>query len=399
MDFAARNQRSGTGGDSCGKTRISLKQEGTVNATTGINLPYSNSGRSVAFSHVVMPIRSLLPVLVATACLAFTASAQQQYTLLDETFPSGDKASLQVAVGDADIHVDTDAESGIRVTVLVVAPSEDLAKRYFEAQRFDVALRDGQVHVLTEPNDGWQNPLRRPIEVQIQIEAPRSTDMRLRTSDGDVVVGNVDGDVMVRTSDGDIAAGVLTGTSFEARTSDGDVAVAAVKYKDVLVRSSDGDIELGSASAEEVTVSTSDGDIHIGELSATSDIHTSDGSVMIGRLISDSSQIRTSDGDILCGSVDGGLAARTSDGNIEARLENPGTVTLKTTDGDIDIEFSSSLAATLDLTATDILMMNCCESFVGTWSWEGHHAEGTLNGGGMRLQAVASDGSVRVRNF
>lgn len=317
--------------------------------------------------------------------------------MLDETFPSGDRAALKVAVADANIHVDTNRKSGIRVEVVVEAPTEEMARRYFEDQRFDVAVRDGQVHVLSEPEESWKNPFRRPVAVHVTIESPRSTDMRIRTSDGDIVVGNVDGDFLVRTSDGDIAAAVLTGTMFEARSSDGDVVVASLDYKNIVARSSDGDIEIGTATAEEVTVSTSDGDIHIGELTGTSDIHTSDGSIQVGRLVSDSSMIRTSDGSIVCGSVDGKLTARTSDGDIEARLVNPDAIALRTMDGDIRLEIPPKLAADFDFSGSEILMMECCESFVG--SRDEHQAEGKLNGGGPRLQAATSDGTVSVRAY
>ncbi len=82
--------------------------------------------------------RSLIVLLIAASFLAPAALAQQQFTFLDETFSTGDRAALKLDVGDADVQVDTDRESGIRVMILVEARNEDRARRYFEAQRFDV---------------------------------------------------------------------------------------------------------------------------------------------------------------------------------------------------------------------------------------------------------------------
>ena len=284
--------------------------------------------------------------------------------------------------------------------ILVEARDEDRARRYFEAQRFDVAERDGEVQVLTDPEEGAFSDLRRELrelEVQISVTAPRSMDIRLRTSDGDIQIGDIDGDVMLATSDGDLATGDLNGTMFDARTSDGDIYVPSAEFKNIVVRSSDGDIALGAVTAEETTARTSDGDIYIEGLAGISDIQTSDGDISVGSLVSSSSQIRTSDGDISIGSAEGDLTARSSDGDIAAVLVQPGTVALRTSDGDISLEIPEKLAASLDFTASEIQMTDCCESFEGTR--EEGRAKGEINGGGSRLQAHASDGTVRVRAY
>ncbi len=341
-----------------------------------------------------MYAKTLLIAFATTIVLALPACAQRQYNMLDEAFPVKDKTALKVAVSDADLNVTTGATREIRVQILVEARSEDRARSYFEAQQFDVALRDGEVQVLSEPKRGSRGYLRDEPEIKITVTTPRLLDLRLRTSDGDIVVGDVDGDVLVRTADGDIAAGVLTGTMFEARTSDGDITVESADFKNVVVETSDGDIGIGEAIAEEVTVHSSDGDIHVDQLTGITDIRTSDGDIHVGAVISSSSRIQTSDGDISLENVEGDLMARSSDGNLVVELVQPGTVTLRTIDGDVAVTLPADYATSLDLAATEI-RMDCCASFDGRR--EEGRVEGHVNGGGARLQAETSDGIVYLR--
>ena len=341
-----------------------------------------------------MHAKNLLIVFAASVAFAVSASAQQQYSMLDETFTTKDKAALKVAVSDADVELISGSGGEVRIQILVEAQSKQRAQRYYQAQHYDVALRDGTVEVLSQPESGNRINLRDRPETQIILTAPNLVDLRLRTSDGDIQIGDANGDVFVRTSDGNIGIGAISGLMFEARTSDGDISVESAEFKNVVIRTSDGDISVGQASAEEVTAHTSDGDIHFDHLAAVADLRTSDGDIHAGALVSTSSKVQSSDGDITLLNVAGDLTARSADGDLAVDLVQPGTVILKTTDGDVSVTVPENYAAFIALVGATV-QLNCCNSFEG--QRDERRVEGRVNGGGPRLGVTASDGTVRLR--
>ena len=338
-----------------------------------------------------------LPTVVAMCLALVQVGLAQPHAMLDESFSIAGHASLRVDVSDADVEVSSGAAGSIRVQISVDGKSEARARKYFEAQEFDVALRDGVLHVAS-PADSYRNIagilLRDDPDILIVVTAPRSVDMRVQTSDGDIVVNDVEGDVLLKTSDGDITAGTLSGTMFEARTSDGDISMKSADFKNIVAQTSDGDMTLGETTAEEVSARTSDGSIHIRSLSGIADIKTSDGDIFVGSLVSASSTIHTADGDVVLEGVEGDLAVTASDGNVTVELSQPGDVSIKTSDGDVLVTLPQDLPADLTLLGSRV-QLDCCPAFEGRTAKES--VEGRLNGGGTPLYIRASDGTVVIR--
>ena len=338
--------------------------------------------------------RNLLSLFAASLLLASTAMAQETFSLLKTSFSVADNAAVKLAVADADVTISTGATSDIQVEIHVRAADREQAVNHFEAQNYSVEMPDGIVTILDEPERRTRNYTRRSPQVQIAVTTPVSVDLRLRTADGDLVVGKVEGDVLIKTSDGDIVADHLTGTMFEARTSDGDIVLESLDFKNVVIQTSDGDVVVRHADAEEVTAHTSDGDIHFGQLNGIADIRTSDGDIHMGALASSAGQIRTSDGDIVLEQVNGNLTATTVDGNLVVDLVGPEAVTLRTSDGDVVVSIPASHGADLNLRGSDV-RLDCCGSFEGQRQKE--RIEGRVNGGGAPLRISSSDGSVVLR--
>lgn len=343
-----------------------------------------------------MRYRIRLSALVTALLLTPVALAQQTFTMFERSYePAGD-ATVRVDVADADFSVETGSGNGFQVEILVRASDPDLARRYYEAQQYSVAFTGGILEVRDAPSNGFRVNWKRGdyAQAHIGISAPESIDLRLRTSDGDLFVGDVNGDVYVRTSDGNISADRLVGVMFEARTSDGNIIVESAEFKNVVLHTSDGDIVVEHADAEEVTAITSDGDIHFGQLLGIADVRTSDGDIHMGSLQSSSGKVRTSDGNIVLESVDGKLTASTSDGNVVVDLVRPDAIMLKTSDGDIVVSVPDDHGARLSLTGNRV-SMDCCPSFEGKKTQR--HIEGVVNGGGVPIQLSASDGMVVLR--
>jgi hypothetical protein len=249
-------------------------------------------------------------------------------------------ATLLVDVAEADVDVRSSTADGARVRVFVSARDLDWGRTVFEDMRFtveqsgntlEVRARDPQIRY-----DRWHR--NRGVGVRVEISLPRASTLDLRTSDGDIRVGDVDGDVRAESADGDIA--------------------------------------LGSVNA------------------STIEVHTMDGDIWVRRAVAARASISTQDGDVVVQSSRGDLGVRTSDGDIRVRLEDAAEVTLTTHDGDITISMERSLRADVELEGEDVVVGGGLE-LVGRITRRG--ALGTLNGGGPRLVAATQDGTITLR--
>jgi Putative adhesin len=139
----------------------------------------------------------------------------------------------------------------------------------------------------------------------------------------------------------------------------GHVRLVVPKGLEVRVRNSDGSVVLRDLTGP-VDVSTSDGSVSATNLTGKLALHTSDGSLNASNLRSDTVDATTSDGSVHL-SFDvapSGVAAHTSDGSIEIVVPSDGTayaVTATTSDGSrtISVPTNSSSAHRLTLGTSD----------------------------------------------
>ena len=146
--------------------------------------------------------------------------------------------------------------------------------------------------------------------------------MSLRSSDGDIDIGEVRGEeLMVQTSDGDISGGTLQAARMRLRTSDGDINVKRAAG-DIEANTSDGDIVMRLGSIERVRVTTHDGDIvlYVPEgLAADVSLEGEDLTVAPGFTLQGQVSSRR-----INGTLNGGgptVDARTNDGEISLRID------------------------------------------------------------------------------
>ncbi|MEJ2239703.1 MAG: DUF4097 family beta strand repeat-containing protein [Gemmatimonadales bacterium] len=263
-----------------------------------------------------------------------------QELMLDRSFDVGTGAALKVDVSDGDVEVRSGATGSASVKVYVQARDGEWGREVFERMQFDVGkdgdgvavrARDAQVRDYE-----WRD--RRGVGVKVEITIPEDFKIDIRTSDGDVDIGRINGPVEVRTSDGDIGLGMVRGPEISVETSDGDVIAESLE-------------------AESISLQTSDGDIDVGIRGTTTRIST-------------------------------------SDGDIRLRLLAPGAVSLRTGDGDITVYTDRSLPADLELHADDVYL----ESEIQIEGRIGDRgARGKLNGGGPLLVARTGDGTISIR--
>lgn len=334
--------------------------------------------------------------------------------MVDETFKVSNGENLSVSVGDADIDVETSESNEARIQVLLDGSDMDKARAYFEDQNFEIS-RDGKtIHVVTRPerrNYSWNRTGNAGIQVHINI--PESFNVSLKTSDGDIRLGRLNGETSIHTSDGDIITDAIMGPAISIRTSDGDISTALLDAREVSVTTSDGDIDLNDIRAENISIRTSDGDIRGNHLTGISSVSTSDGDIIIttlegekvavrtsdGEINTDrvdalESQFQTSDGSILLKSVSGALTAKTSSGNLDVTLGDVEKAYLRTGDGDIYIRAPHDYSAALYLKGERVRVSS---GFQFDGKLKEDEAEGRINGGGRSIEARTSDGEVVFR--
>jgi DUF4097 and DUF4098 domain-containing protein YvlB len=208
------------------------------------------------------------------------------------------------------------------------------------------------------------------LEVRYEISLPRKFEVDLKTSGGDLRMGDLEGNVKARTSSGAIALKHITGAvaaensggdilveeaggDLTAHTSSGAIRVQKVGGKAKLSNSG-GDILVGEADSSvvaktssgairlktikgEVEASDSGGDIGIEEAGGEVTVSTSSGSLRIGRAKGQTVTAKNSGGDIVVGEVEGKLRASTSSGAIRIRVAR-GAVVASNSGGEIAIE-------------------------------------------------------------
>ena len=335
--------------------------------------------------------------------------------MIEERFKVSAGDHLSVNVGDADIMVLTGETDEAHVEVYLESNNMSKAREYFENQRFEVKQEAGTVYVLTRPVRKNYSGIRfGSMNIQVKVAIPSEFNVNLKTSDGDVALEELEGEVSISTSDGDIATGNVVGSDFMVRTSDGDIRTESIESETVSITTSDGDIKAYDIIADDVSIRTSDGDIGARNIEgnaaiSTSDgdlrvnsfsgselaLRTSDGEIMADEVDAETSQFQTSDGNIRLKRVRGSLTAKTSSGDVYAEIEEAGSeIYLNTVDGDIELSVPGNLGAELSLKGERVRVSS---SFSFDGQLKKNHADGVINGGGTRIEARTSDGSVIFR--
>jgi hypothetical protein len=159
-----------------------------------------------------------------------------------------------------------------------------------------------------------------PVQVDFVVTVPASFATDLRTSGGDIIVGDLAGKVLAHTSGGDIKLGHIA-ADVDASTSGGNVSLVDGSGS-VHLRTSGGNVFVGRAVGP-TDLSTSGGDIKVDSVENTLHAGTSGGDVRAGLsgALKGDCVLSTSGGRVIA-TVDKGvgfhLDASTSGGDVEA---------------------------------------------------------------------------------
>lgn len=305
------------------------------------------------------------PVLFVLAglstLLALPVSAGVERTV-EKKFPVNPSGNLEVETSGGSIEVQSSKDSEVRVIAKKKFRTSSESEADEVEKRLTLTIEQNGNNVLASAKyerDGFFSGST-PVYVNFIVTVPESFSGKLKTSGGNVAVGNLDGTLYVRTSGGDIRLGKIGG-AVDAGTSGGNVS-----------------LEAGAAATK---------------------LHTSGGNIVVGHVVG-AADLETSGGDIKLESVENTVHASTSGGNVRAGIAGAlkGDCDLRTSGGNITAIVDKSAAFRLDASTSGGGVH--AEGITITIDKGGSgrsNLAGDVNGGGPLLKLRSSGGSLTLK--
>lgn len=302
------------------------------------------------------PLFLIAAAVLAAAPIAAHAKIER---VVEKTFTVKPGGLLTVETSGGNIAVQT--TTGDKATVVakqkIRASSESEADEILKDLTLTIEqTADGLTAKAKYDRNNWG---RQPVQVDFVVTVPANYRAELKTSGGDVKVGDLEGKVHARTSGGNVRLGKIGG-DIDAGTSGGDVS-------------------LGEGSGS-VHLSTSGGNIHVDRAVGPTDVSTSGGNIDIG-------------------AVENTLRADTSGGNVRAQIHGAlkGDCKLGTSGGEVSVVVDKSAAFELDAATSgggvDASGLTITIEKGGSGK---SRLAGKVNGGGPLLKLRTSGGGINI---
>lgn len=272
-----------------------------------------------------------------------------------DTFSVSGEVSLEVQTSGGSISVVGTNDDEVVVEMFIRHQGNYIEPGEADLDDYEISIsQDGNtVKAIAErkSNRGWN--WNDNYSVSFLVHAPIETRSRLKTSGGSLSAKNLQGSQELRTSGGSITTEGIQGRMI-LKTSGGSITITDAQ----------GDVE----------ANTSGGTIRA--------------EMLVGNL-----DARTSGGSIRLSGIEGNVEAKTSGGSIRAEVLAPSEVIdLRTSGGSITIIVPQENGYDLDLDGNRVYadLVN----FSG--KAEKDEIRGSFNGGGTKISAKTSGGSVRL---
>jgi len=303
----------------------------------------------------------LAATLLASLPLSLQAKIER---VVEKTFTVSPGGKLTVQTQGGNIRVTTG--TGDRVTVVATqrfkTDSEAEADDYAKNLTLAIEQTGGDVSAISKYDGSrtkWFSWGGNPVTVNFDVTVPTQYAANVRTSGGNIDIGDLTGDV-------------------DAHTSGGNVKVA----------------KIGGA----VNIRTSGGNIEVGEAVKSLDARTSGGHIRVWR-VAGNAEVDTSGGNITVDEAAGKLNASTSGGNVSVGFTETlaADCSLRTSGGNVAAKVPSGAAFKLDartsggsVRVSDV-KIDITEGAIGKTK-----VVGNVNGGGPLLKMSTSGGNVNV---
>ena len=210
-------------------------------------------------------------------------------------------------------------------------------------------------------NGKWKDMFKggSAVYVSFEVTVPSRYHADLRTSGGNIEVGDLQGEIDAATSGGNVKLGQIDG-EVSAHTSGGNITV--------------------EGATGDLVAKTSGGNIQIKRIGGKANLDTSGGDIKVER-------------------VAGPIDARTSGGSVYATLEDKvsAACSLRTSGGNVTVKVSPAAAFTLDAsTSGGSVNVSGVQVTVTDGKIGKTKVIGTVNGGGPDLRLRTSGGDVNL---
>ena len=281
---------------------------------------------------------------------------------VEKTFSVQPGGTLKVETSGGNVTVEPGAGDSVKVIAKekVRASSDAEADQLLKELELTIEQTGNDVTAIAKVHrgaTGWFG--NTPIQVSFTITVPSRYNTDLKTSGGNITVGDLAGRMQARTSGGDVRLGNIDGT---------------------------------------VDGSTSGGNVELGSCTGETRLQTSGGNVRADKIIGPA-ELGTSGGDIDVKLVENVLQAHTSGGNVKAGIGGAikGDCSLGTSGGDVRVTVDKAAAFRLDASTSGggVRADGLTITLDGGGSGRSH-LSGNVNGGGPLLKLRTSGGSIHV---
>lgn len=304
---------------------------------------------------LIITLLLMIPVLAANDSAENTGK-EEPYRV--ESFNIDGPGTLDVKTSGGHITVEGSSSNTVRVEMYVKKNGRNL-------QPEDINLEDWEINITQSGNSIKATAKRENggnwgffgnnnnFSISFVVYTPKEMSTNLKTSGGHIKTRGLNGDQKMSTSGGHLKLANLKGT-IDARTSGGHINISDVSG-DLEARTSGGHIE----------------------------VNNSEGTL----------RVKTSGGHITLADVSGSVKASTSGGHIKADLKSINQfVDLRTSGGNVKIRVPEDMGFDLNLRGSYV--RTNLKNFSG--EVDRNEVEGKLNGGGAKISARTSGGTVSL---
>lgn len=281
-------------------------------------------------------------------CSMLLPAAEKRF---DRTFTASAGGTLTVRLDVGSVEVRGTSSGEVKITAILEGDRDAVEDYRMEAKE----SAGGVTFTGRTRKSFWKFWSGEDLDVQVTVLVPRSYNLRLETSGGDLSITGLDGRVDGNTSGGNIRARDVKGP---------------------------------------LTVETSGGNLRFEDVTGDIAAETSGGNIDV-RGVKGNVAVETSGGNVKVSDVDGRLRAETSGGNIHAGVTVNRGVDLSTSGGDIVITLPAGTGAAIHA-STSGGTVTCDFPITMQGAMDESRLQGTVNGGGESIRARTSGGDIRI---
>jgi DUF4097 and DUF4098 domain-containing protein YvlB len=337
--------------------------------------------------------------LFIVACQSVVVLAQENKApYLTKSLANNAINSVVVSTSAGGIQVSGKSGETARIEVYIRGNNgrelskEDIQKRLAEDYDMNISVNGHELSAIVKTKHNFSN-WRKSISISFKIYVPQQVSTNLKTSGGGIELDNLKGNETFATSGGGLQIDKLSGT-IHGHTSGGGIEVSN-SNQEIDLTTSGGGINARNCSGN-IKLITSGGGLELNDLKGHIIAHTSGGGVA-GRNIEGELITGTSGGGIDLKGMSCSLEASTSAGNLDVEMKQVGKyLKLSASSGNIDLSLPIKQGLDLNLRAESVNQHpSKINGFSGDWSK--NRINGSVNGGGIPVDAIASSGNINVK--